>query len=120
MGSTTFGYPYPDPSDAIADLADKIADLATAIDDQIGLVKTGQEAMNLVNVNTDYSVAVVFAVAYPVGVTPRVTACITNKSTPAAYEPVLISSVSRTGFTINARRSAGGANTNVDWIAVGQ
>lgn len=115
--TTTLGYPYPDPTDAIAACAAKVQELAQKVDDELGLIKHGTESINAVNVNTDYSAVVAFTgTAFP-GV-PTITANISNRVNPAVYEPVLISGKSATGFTIYVRRSGGSAAVDVDWQAI--
>jgi hypothetical protein len=119
MPNTTLGYPYPNPSDPVADAAAAIQALAQDVDDELGMMKCGRSTINAVNVATDYTAGVTFAgTAFP-GI-PKVTACLTNKANPANYEPVTISALTSTGFTINVRRSAGTASMDVDWIAVYQ
>lgn len=115
MGTTTLGYPYPDGTDPMADIATAVQALAQAVDDKLGLLQSGTKNVNAVNVATDYSVTVTFPTAFPS--IPHVVACISNKLNPASYEPPLISSVTAADFVLTVRRSAGSASVDVDWIA---
>lgn len=79
-------------------------------------MKTGTATVPITVSNTDTSVAVSFSTAFPASV-PVPTIQLTPNATSLNGVSVGVSSVSRSGFTINARRSAT-TSLNVNWLAV--
>lgn len=116
--TTTLGFPFAQSADRVADMATAQQTLAQFVDDNVGLVKSGISSVNVVAINTDAALAVVFATAFPAaGPVPTVIAGFQNIANPGNVSPVTVSGITRAGFTLNVRRSVGTGATSVGWIA---
>lgn len=115
-GTTTLGYPYPEDSDPVADLALAVRNLAQKVDDNIGVVATGTATVAMGG-TANATVAVVF----PVGRFTSAPAVATG-SNHGNYD-AYVESVTASGFTMRCKHRTD-ANTSVNvpvyWIAVQQ
>lgn len=116
MGTTTRGFHWPDPTAKLGDTDLAIKSLAEDVDAN-GLIKKGTDTVDIITVNVVASTAVLFATAYPVGVTPVVV--LTAVTGNPDSRRVTVTGVSRTGFTLNGFNSASNADITVAWLAVG-
>lgn len=115
--TTTLGYPYPDPTDAVAGLAVAVQALAQMIDDELGLIKTGTQNSGVLVVSTSKTIAVTFAAAFPTGHVPRV--CVTVAGGQGTVEcQATVASVTEAGFDLLVRRESGTGALDVHYIAV--
>lgn len=119
-GTTTLGYPYPSAGDSMSDEATKVQELAQAVDDNVGLLKTGTKASGVLVAGAVTVVSVAFATPFPAaGPVPNVVACLTNVLGTAVYL-VDVRNITRAGFDLAFLRSAGTAAMTAHWIAIAQ
>lgn len=115
MGTTGRGYPYPEPTEPVAQGADAIKALATAVD-TTGLVRiaAGTVSLNITSLDTNFTVPVTF----PAG---RFTAAPMVVTNGASFSPITATSataINANGFTMNGSKEAGTGTLVCQWIAV--
>lgn len=117
--TTTLGFPYPQSTDKVADLATLVQSLAQFVDDNVGLAKSGDASSGTLVAATPKTVAVSFATAFPAaGPSPKVVA--SPKGTNATLFSVQVLNVTKSGFDLNFRRETGTASFDASWIAHAQ
>lgn len=119
--TTTLGFPIPNDSDPMADLALAVRNLAQYVDDNVGKVAIGQSTITVTAANTGDLVVNFPAGRFAAGQTPRVVAQVADSSNNfMVHVPV----ISNTQMTLRAiHRDAASTTTTtvvVNWIAVYQ
>lgn len=117
--TTTLGFPMPDDSDPVADLALAVRNLAQKIDDNVGMVACGRGTVNLAAASNG-DLNIVFPVGRFIGSgVPRVVANTGNRQ----YYAVVVGTPTNAGATVRVQHRADSSATvavDVDWIAVKQ
>lgn len=119
MSDTTSpnGFPFPEDTDNVADYPALAEALAEAVNDHIGLSKSGTQSSGTLVAGTPKAVAYVFATAFPAaGPVPQVCVTISNGGNPQTYS-AFVTAVSRSGFTVTYERTTGTAALSIGWIA---
>lgn len=116
---TNQGYPSMDDTDPLADVADLMEALAEAVNDRIGRLQSGSVTTGTLVAGTPSTGSVVFAEAYPAsGPVPEVFLTqVVSSGLGSVVFILAVSSVTRTGFTWNARRDSGTAAMSFQWLA---
>ena len=115
MGTTPSGYPYPEPSDAVAQGADAIKALALAVDGAAGKSASGTVQIKLTNAATGQ-----MAITFPPG---RFTAAPLVVATPVGsflYCAAVGAPVTAAGCNIllfNRDGTSSNVTLNVNWTA---
>lgn len=119
-GTTTpNAFPYPVGSDNVDDYPALGQLLAEAIDDKIGLQKSGTQASGTMVAATVKSVAVAFTTAFPAaGPVPDVVCNLAgNQGTLGINANVTASGITRSGFNLLFYRQTATGSLDADWIA---
>lgn len=116
-GTTTpNAFPYPAGGDSVTAYPALGQALAEAIDDHVGLQKSGVVASGTLVANTYKSVAVVFTTPFPAGgPVPNVAASVGGSTSTDLF--VQINSITRSGFTVDFKRVTGTAALTCQWQA---
>lgn len=114
--STTKGFPYPVGSDPLADTDVAIKALADFLEANNFRIKVGTALVDIVTTNVTASLAVLFASAFPVGVTPTVILTVRSNTAPNTRFAT-VSGETNTGFSITAINTLSNSDVSVAWVA---
>jgi hypothetical protein len=114
MGTTTKGYPYPEPIDPIAQGADAIEALASAVDTNLGRAFGAGITVNVPSTTTVSAV-----VTFPVGrFTANPHVAVTGQTNAPGLTFVSHAGATTTGVTVYIARTGGFGNVSMNVVAV--